>query len=141
MKEDTSISVALSGNPAWPRYSIVNASKRYWNDERKEWTDNPHEASVFANMYTLKHVVSEIEETSHEEKGARYYEGTFVVKVRCDEGYSDEELQFHLAKCVNIRVASQQPEEKDSIQNAWIGISLPWGTMTDIGEDDYEQYD
>jgi hypothetical protein len=141
MKENTNISVAVTGSPSWPRYFIVNANKHYWNDKGKEWTNNLGEASMFANTYTLKSVVSEIEEAAHEKKSVRYYEGNVVVKVRCNEDYSEEELRFHLAKCVNIQVSRQQPEQEDSIQDAWIGVTLPWGTLTEISEEDYERYD
>ena len=51
---------------------------------------------------------------------------------------SDEDLQFHLAKCVNLRVTRGQPNETDSIQDAWIGVSMPWGTLDEISEQEYE---
>jgi len=140
MKENRKISVAVSGSPSWPRYSIVNANRHYWNNEKKEWMDDSSEASTFANLYTLKHVVSEIEETAHEHKSARYYQGTFVVKIRCDDDYSEEELQYHLAKCVTIRVTSGQPEEGAEIQDAWVSVVLPWSTIEEMDEKDYKQY-
>lgn len=141
MPDNTNLSIAASGSPEWPRYLIVNGAGRYWNDLRKEWVHNQSDASTFANFYMLKSVVSQIEEQSHSEKRTRCYEGTVVVKVRCDEDFNMEDLQFHLAKCVNIRVHSCQPDRDESIQDAWISVELPWVTLTEISEEEHARFD
>jgi hypothetical protein len=134
------LSVAVSGNSEWPRYLIANGAGCFWNDEQKEWTPNQSDASKFANLYTLKNVVSQIEEQRHCEKRVRCYEGNFVVKIRCDEDLSMSDLHFHLAKCVSIRVHSPQSADSEEIPEAWIGVSLPWETLTEISEEEYEEY-
>ena len=138
MSRNSNLSVAVTGTRTWPRYHIVNEDQHFWDNEAKRWTEEAEHATTFANMYTLKAVVSEIEERNHNQKQARYYEATCLVNVRCSDEYSDEDLQFHLAKCINLRVTRGQPDETDSIQDAWIGVSLPWGTLDEISEQEYE---
>ena len=140
MTQDANLSVAVSGSPEWPRYFIVDGAGLYWNDERKAWVRIQGDATTFATLYDLKNVVSQIEEQPHSEKRARCYEGTVIVKIRCDEDFSMEDLQFHLAKCVNIRVPRRQSDKDESIQDAWISVALPWGTLTEISEDQFQEY-
>ena len=135
------ISVGVAGSEKWPRYYIVQENGSYWNDERKQWSTDLVEATTFASMYGLKSVVSEIEESSHTEKKARYFESKCIIKVRCDDDFELEDLQFHLAKCVNIRVSTKQPVEGDSIQDCWISVALPWSTIEETDQEEYELYD
>ena len=125
MSKNSNLSVAVTGNPTWPRYHIVNEDLHYCDNAAKHWTADLDRATTFASMYALKIVFSELEEMNHKQKRALYYEATCLVKVRCSDEYSDEDLQFHLAKCINLRVTRGQPDETDSIQDAWIGVSLP----------------
>ena len=134
------VSVGVRGSKKFPRYYIVSEENLYWDNESHSWSDDVNEATTFANIYSLKNVVSSIEEFSHKEKKARYYESKCIIKVRCDDDFELEDLQFHLAKCVNIRVSRNQPDENDTIQDAWISVALPWETLEEIEGEDYEQY-
>ena len=133
------VSIGVKGSREWPRYYIVNEENLYWDNETEKWIDDLDEATMFANVYDLKSVVSNIEEFPHNEKKVKYYEAKCIVKVRCDDDFEIEDLQFHLAKCVNVRVT---PEHigKDNIQDAWISVALPWSTIEEIDEVDYEQH-
>ena len=134
------ISVGVKGSEKFPRYYIVNEENLYWDNGSKSWGDDLDEATMFAHIYDLKEVVSGIEEFSHREKKAKYYESKCIIKIRCDDDFELEDLQYHLAKCVNIRVSRNQPDVSDSIQDAWISVALPWETLEEIEGEDYEQH-
>jgi len=134
------ISVGVKGSEKFPRYYIVNEENLYWDNESQSWIDDISEATTFAHIYDLKNVVSSIEEFSHKEKKVRYYESKCIIKVRCDDDFEPEDLQFHLAKCVNIRISRNQPNENDTIKDAWICVALPWETLEEIEGEYYEQY-
>ena len=135
------ISVGVAGSEKWPRYYIVQENGSYWDNERRQWSTDLVEATTFASMYGLKSVVSEIEEASHTEKKARYFESKCIVKVRCDDDFEIEDLQFHFAKCVNIKVSRKQPDAEDDIKDAWISVALPWSTIEETNEEEYERYE
>ena len=134
------VSVGVKGSKEWPRYYIVSEENLYWDNDSKIWKDDVNEATMFATIYTLKNVVSDIEEFSHKEKEAKYYEAKCIIKVRCDDDFELEDLQFHLAKCVNVRVSRNQPDGNDIIQDAWVSVALPWSTIEEMDGDEYEQY-
>jgi hypothetical protein len=134
------VSVGVKGSKKFPRYYIVNEENLYWDNGSKSWGDDLDEATTFAHIYDLKNVVSSIEEFSHREKKAKYYESKCIIKIRCDDDFELEDLQYHLAKCVNIRVSRNQPDVSDSIQDAWVSVALPWETLEEIEGEDYEQH-